>query len=77
MGARTSIPSSRIGNGSSSWSVPLADRDPLVAEGECLPSDLRQGAAVEAGERLRGAEATAGAAEEEQPRQAVIRHGSV
>ena len=55
----------------------LADGDPLVAERERLPADLGERAAVEAGERLRRAEPRARAADEQNARQASIRHGSV
>ena len=56
----------------------LADGDPLGARlAEHAPRTLRERLAVDARERLRRAEARARAADEQDARQLVMRHGSV
>jgi hypothetical protein len=68
----------RVGERRERESVEAADREPLSAgRAEQPPRALRERLPFEPRERLRRAETGAGAADEENPGQPWIRHGSV
>src|SRR5262249_36500464 len=65
------------GEGQLELIVLLAEREPLVAKGKSLPRGFGQRQAFDPREGLWRAEAAARAADEEDPRQALMRHGSL